>query len=221
MSQASHREELWMKEMCKKHEMAQQIQKFLVGKKVRGNTKSIQDNHTLEWDCINDMLWDNYEKLQELNKMKSKKNMTFENRFKHCERSSLCLDFGEKNIYDMLNDCVFHGVLRKRDGELYKDHWCKQKSKYNTFLSSYKKEIRADVNNELDKNKIYICELVPKIYNLYTSEEYIKAYGTWVKGDTNRKDGKTITSVKRLNCPKQILAWIMMIVICITENYNI
>lgn len=168
-------------------------------------------------ECI-DLCENKQEDIQKLNKEKKGKLKfpIFIEKFKQCENTPYILDLGDQTLSEIISNLIKKDILKKTNGESYgHDHWGRKSSNYSGHMKSYSNIVERYIGKE---SKININELVPIIYDLMKTEIFINAYGTWVKGDTTRKDGKTTRDAKPNNCPKQILQWLMMIIMVITDN---
>ena len=168
-------------------------------------------------ECI-DLLENKQEDIQKLNKEKKGKLKfpIFIEKFKQCENTPYILDLGNQTLSDIISKLIDKDILKKTNGESYgPDHWGRKSGGYSSYMKSYSNIVTRYIGQE---SKININELVHIIYDLMQTEIFINAYGTWVKGDTTRKDEKTTRNAKPNNCPKQILQWLMMIIMVITDN---
>jgi len=211
--------EQWMEEMTKKHFGATQAAACVNGRGAREHVAKLSEApYIIDYeDCI-DICNNRKANIQILNKDKRGKNKykDFLDKFKKCEDTTYILDLGDQTLSEIISNLIEKNILKKTNGESYgPDHWGRKSNGYSSYMNSYSTKVARYIGNE---SKININELVPIIYDLMQTEIFINAYGTWVKGDTTRKDGKTTRDAKPNNCPKQILQWLMMIIMVITDN---
>ena len=206
----------WMEEMTQKHIGATVAAAYVRGVQARKQVAELRYTLTFD-DCIG-LTENQQETIQILNKEKQgkKKFHTFIEKFKLCEDTSYILDLGGHNLIDIISNLIEKNILKKTSGGSYgHNHWGRKSSNYSGHMKSYSKIVAQYIGTD---SKININEIVPIIYDLMNTEEWRKGYGTWVKGDTSRKDGKTTRNTKPNNCPKQILQWVMMLIMVITDH---
>jgi hypothetical protein len=212
-------EQQWMEEMTKRHFGATHAAACVKGVSMRKHVTELSEApYIINYeDCI-DICNNRKANIQNLNKEKQGKLKfpIFNEKFKLCEDTTYILDLGEKTLPDIISELIEKDILKKTSGSSYgHDHWGRKSSNYSGHTKLYSNIVAQYIGKE---SKININELVPIIYDLMKTEIFIKAYGTWVKGDTTRKDGKKTRNPKPNNGPKQILQWVMMIIMVITDN---
>jgi len=215
--QLSEVNQQWMEKMTQKHGAAEVAAAHVRGGQARKQVAELIANTLTFDDCIG-LIENQKETIQNLNKVKRGKNKhkDFLDKFKECEDTPYILDFGGHTLSDIISKLIDKDILKKTNGESYgPDHWGRKSGEYSSYMKSYSNRVAQYIGNG---SKININELVPIIYDLMKTEIFINAYGTSVRGGTTRKDGKTTRDTKPFNCPKQILQWVMMIIMVITDH---